>query len=168
MTLLRVLCLTLAALTIGRAASPENSERLSQLQALSFAKAHTVSIAKLTTPSTGYKPDFHGCVLASDWKPLDGKPRDELVALLQQIINEQINVITHDLEGHYGFLEPFGNVYGDYGIRIKTDQGTREFSITLPKNGGSGFLYGYAAAKKSLGLVSDQELTQKFAAYQPH
>ncbi len=166
-TILRFLCLSLAAFTPLHADRGTNSERLGLLKALSFTNAKSVSIAKLSAPSPAQKPNFHGCLLTSDWQFLAGKSRDDMVALIQEILNHDIERLSKNLDADYIELQPFGFVHGDYGISVETAFGTREFSICLPRDKWSGYLYGYVGRKKSLGMTLGRETMQKFAAYQP-
>ncbi|HZP60464.1 MAG TPA: hypothetical protein VFB27_09095 [Opitutaceae bacterium] len=161
-------CLIFCLIVAARADVTGDDGRLATLKALAFTKATSASIAKIGAPKGDELSNFHGCILRSRWKKLSASSRDELGALLRNPIDEEIIRISKTSPGEevLTHMDPMGFGYGDYGVRLETDAGVREFSICLA-HGGDGYIYVYDLKKHGLGVNPSHEVILKLENFDP-
>lgn len=148
------------------AGSDENKERLAILKEVDFNTANSASVVALAAPSEGHKATFHGCAVISEWKSLSPLARDKLAARLRQPIQEEITAFSKAGDDDLIVLQPMGVVYGNYGVRMDTDRGLREFAICLPKEW-DGYIYIYSGRSRSMGLSPGKVLMSSLEEFNP-
>jgi len=162
---LLTLLITLWAMSVApllRADGAANAKRLAELRALSFSEVKKISIARLSVPAKKEEGVFHGCALRTEWKEIPTVTNKSLVGGLRALISDDIAVYSKAGDAALILLEPFGFVYGEFGVRLETDRGLREFSVSFEKN--TGYVYAYDGKKHNLYFavegVSEEKLKQ--------
>lgn len=135
-----------AGLLLG-ADGATNAERLVELQALSFGEVKKISVVQLSAPAKKGEAEFHGCARRSRWREIPVVANESLIALLRELIADGVTAYSVAGDGPIVWLQPFGFVYGELGIRLETDRGRREFAITPGMQ--TSYVYAYDGKKHS-------------------
>ena len=125
-----------------------------------------MSVAKLSTPLKKEDALFHGCVLQSEWKEIPVSESQALVAILRELIADHISSYSKAGDADVITLQPFGFVYGEFAIRLETDRGRREFSVSPGTK--TGYVYAYDEKKHSRCFVVDGALQRKLSQSLPN
>jgi hypothetical protein len=128
-----------------RAENATNTRQLEELRALSFGSVRKVLVARLAAPAKGEEAAFHGCALRSEWKEVAPSEAQALAELLSALITDRIRSYTEAGDDALIELHPFGPVYGEVGLRLETDKGRREFSISFAER--TDYVYAYDTKK---------------------
>lgn len=126
---------------------------------LSFTRVISGAVVKLDGDTGSRGERFHGNRMTSDWIALPRAKATEAGVVLAREINRLVaEALAADAASpskpgtERVVFHPLGPVVYDYGLRIETDRGRRDFMISLPTSQWPGYIDAYGSAGITLGI----------------